>query len=177
MSFIRCRFQGEDIADFCIQYRVALDSCAVAGIAIQPTIQVLHFVTILDTHYEHWCANKREQMRRDPDHLPTLDALIHEVTHEALRKRDHASLQITTVSPKRQCIADVYSYCGLSHHRIERCFYKHVHLCRPGWQLNSTILQCIKSKQKTLQINTSQPPTSDSKSSDHDFDIFACTYL
>lgn len=101
-TFIRCRFQGEEIADFCLQYRAALDSCAVAGIAIQPTIQVLHFVTILDSHFEHWCANKREQMRRDPAHLPTLDALMNEVMDEALRKRDHASLQITVPSPKRQ---------------------------------------------------------------------------
>lgn len=74
-NFVRCKYQGGEITDFCVQYRAALDSCHVVGIVIQRSVQVLHFVTILDSHFEHWCANKCEQMRRDPDHLPTLDAL------------------------------------------------------------------------------------------------------
>lgn len=135
VNFLCCKYQGNDIADFGIEYRAALDCCMVAGIAIQPTIPVVHFVTILDTHFEHWCANKREQLRWDPDNLPTLDTLINEVTDEALCKRDHPTLQLNAPSPKRQrttfdllCL-----HYGLPHHRVEQCFYKHPQLRHSDW--------------------------------------------
>lgn len=109
-------------------------------------------------------------MRQDQEHLPTLDVLINEVTDVALRKKDHVALQLIA-PPKRQRLIGV---CGLPHHKGDCNFYKHAHLRRPNWQPNNTIVQHIKMKQKALH-NMSCPSTSDSKSSDVEFDIFACT--
>lgn len=175
-NFVCYRYEGEEITDFYIQYSAPLNYYVVVGIAIQPTIQVLHFVTILDSHFEHQSTNEREQMCRDHEHLPTLDTLVNEITNKALRKRDHVALQLLVSSPKFQCTSEVCSHYYLPHHSVDKCFYKHAHLRRPDWQPNQAIVQCIKSKQKSLHVNMSQP-SPDLKSSDLEFDIFSYTYL
>lgn len=60
MNFTHCAYQDEGIKMFCTKYRAA------TGIVIPNKIQVLQFIAILDPHFEHWGANIRAEMRKDP---------------------------------------------------------------------------------------------------------------
>ncbi|CAM6081590.1 unnamed protein product [Calypogeia fissa] len=64
--FVRMKYQCEDMQTFGNKYRDAINRCVSAGIQIDPDIQTLQFISILEGHYEHWAVNKYEQMRQDP---------------------------------------------------------------------------------------------------------------
>lgn len=84
-SFALLKFDGGPIDAFCAKYRSSLDKCHTADIIIPDKIKILHFIDILDPHYDHWGANKREQMRRNPTVLPSLDTLMNEIFDECRR--------------------------------------------------------------------------------------------
>lgn len=70
--------------EFCGMYQAILDRCASIDIVIQPKIQVIKFVGILDSHFEHWSANKHDGMRRSVE-LPTLESLMYKICDESKR--------------------------------------------------------------------------------------------
>lgn len=72
----------------------------------------------------------------------------------------------------------VCSHCGLPHHHVDRCFYKHPHLKRPDWQSNTVVLQRIKSLHHGSNANTSRAISVDPPDvPDGAFDIFSCNYI
>lgn len=50
---------------FGVQCRDANDRCISAGLTVDPEVQVMQFIHLLDPHFDHWTASKREQMPRD----------------------------------------------------------------------------------------------------------------
>ncbi|CAM6106048.1 unnamed protein product [Calypogeia fissa] len=151
------QYRGEDMEAFGAQYRDAIDRCVKASLHIDPIIQALHFILVLDgPHFDHWSANKREHMRHS-DYLPSLDFLIHEAIdewHSRRLERKRAALQLNLTSsttavsrpsnpPPRK---DVCPYCRLPNHKETTCYYKHVHFRRPGWQPNTVTLQKIDAR-------------------------------
>lgn len=182
-NFARCKYQGEDIETFCATFRAAVDKCTAAGIVTQDNIQVLHFVTTLDSYFEHWTANKREQMRRDPKNLPSLSSLINEVVDESRRTRERAALQVVTTrvpvtTPTRSKRfnvdrAEVCVTCRLPNHSADRCFYTHPHLRPPTWRPNQVTMQHVQAQLGNL--NHVQVPTP-AAVVDIEHDIFASYY-
>lgn len=100
MNFAHFTYTGENIELFCARYRAALDKCANTKIIIPEKIQVVQFIAILDSHYEHWAANKREQMRRHPALVPRLDVLINEIVDECCRSFEVCN----SASPRSQIL-------------------------------------------------------------------------
>jgi hypothetical protein len=50
----------------------------------------------MNPHFEHWAANKRDQMRRAPDTPLKLAVLIQEITDEAKLINQTEALQVQT---------------------------------------------------------------------------------
>lgn len=63
-------------------------------------IQVNHFIVVLDPHYTHRAANKREQMWRHPALVPRLDVLINEIVDECRRSSEACD----SASPRSQIL-------------------------------------------------------------------------
>lgn len=54
LEFDHCTYNdGNSMEKFCGTYQPILDRCASVDIIIQPKIQVIKFVGILDSHFEH----------------------------------------------------------------------------------------------------------------------------
>ncbi|CAM6095311.1 unnamed protein product [Calypogeia fissa] len=147
-EYNRMQYQGEDMESFGTKYQDALERCSSAGIQIDLEIQTLNFLGILENHYEHWTDNKYEQMRQNPNQQIPLDRLILEAKEEWKRKQERATLQLhlntTARIPSQR--KELCAYCRLPNHKEDTCYYKHVHLRKPGWQPNSITMQKIQER-------------------------------
>lgn len=169
LEFDRCSYnEGYSMETFCGTYQAILDRCASVDIIIQPKIQVIKFVGILDSHFEHWCASKREGMRQSAI-LPTLESLMYEICDESKRLKQRIHLQAHAHIPSRphSVVLDTCTNCGLPRHKVERCWYKFPHLRREGWQPNAAILKKIRDNSSASNVQLS------STNSNIDSDIFA----
>lgn len=174
---------------FCIRYQDAITRCLTAGIQIDSVVQAMQFITILDPHFDHWTANKRDQMRRHPTVAPSLDSLISEAKDEWRRKQERETVNIqlnvahtavssnhNTPSTHTSVRKEICSYCRLPRHREDMCYYKHVHLRRPGWQPNTITLQKIQERLKPtnqVQVGPSVPTIDPATLNVFDFVQFA----
>lgn len=100
-SFAQCKYKGEGVERFCFAYQAALDHCASMDIIIQDKIKVVQFVGGFVPYFEQWAFSKRDQMRRDPTNLPSLDSLMEEITYED-RSREGGSLYTSNHQQTRQ---------------------------------------------------------------------------
>lgn len=133
VQFVTYQYNGEDMEAFGEQYRDTIDRCISAGMTIDPVIQVMQFLHILNPHFDHWATNMREHMRRNPLDLPTLDLLILEAKDEFKSRQERqtrATLQLAAAPHRALPISskELCQYCRLPRHKEETCYYKHVHL-------------------------------------------------
>lgn len=52
----------------------------------------------------------------------------------------------------KHCLHEKCLYCSFSNYKVDRCFYKHVHLCRLGWQPNTVVMQRIQEHNASSSI-------------------------
>ncbi|CAM6104489.1 unnamed protein product [Calypogeia fissa] len=87
-------------------------------------------------------------MRQNPNQQIPLDRLILEAKEEWKRKQERATLQLhlntTARIPSQR--KELCAYCRLPNHKEDTCYYKHVHLRKPGWQPNSITMQKIQER-------------------------------
>lgn len=166
--FVKLQYQGEEMEAFAGRYLEAVDRCLTAGITIDPEVQIMQFLFMLDSHpsYQHWAANIRNQMRRDPLNTPPLDLVLQEAKDEwwSQQAREQPTLQInlsrshprSRSAPPRATTGPRCPFCNFANHTEEMCFYKHTHLRRPGWQPNTQVMQRIQERlHGTMQVQNS----------------------
>lgn len=173
---MKLQYQGEEMELFCGRYLEAVDRCLTAGIIIDAEVQIMQFLFTLDTHpnFQHWTANVRSQMRRDPLNTPSLDLVLQEAKDEWWSQHDRESptLQLNVSQPQShsrptqsRVSIQKCSFCHFANHKEDTCFYKHIHLRRPGWQPNSIVMQRIQQRSRgTMQVQNSTSEASTSTS-------------
>jgi hypothetical protein len=174
-QFATCTYNNEPVDTFCARYSNLVDRCMTSGVAPSTTIQALHFIHIMHPHFDHWAANKWDQMRRDPTTRLKLAALIQEITDEAKLRNKTATLQVQamkgpTAPKKSKCQAprEVCTVCEKPYHSAEKCWITHPHLRPKGWTPNTKSDRAPSSLQQTTTDLTTI--------SDSDTDLFAGYY-
>lgn len=104
-QFVKLQYQGEEMETFSNRYLDAVDKCVTAGITIDPEVQIMQFLFTLDPHpsFQHWTANIRNQMRRDPLHTPSLDLVLQEAKDEWWNQQNRElqpTLQVNLTRPQ-----------------------------------------------------------------------------
>lgn len=186
--FVKLQYQGEEMEDFSVRYLEAVDRCLSAGITIDQEVQIMQFLFILDPHpnFQHWAANIRNQMRRDPLNTPSLDLVLQEAKDEwwSQQSREYPTLQINMSRPQTQLRSSQSrssvtalrcKFCNFTGHNEDMCFYKHIHLRPSGWQPNPQVMHRIQERLKgTMQVQTSLKNQASSSSSPF-LDVFTFT--
>lgn len=91
--YARLLYNGEPIEEYCNSYRSALERVQSAGIQLDDDIKPLHFISSVERHFSAWSFSKREQMCTSSKTLPSLAALIRDLTDECRRlnlEQDHS---------------------------------------------------------------------------------------
>ncbi|CAM6082776.1 unnamed protein product [Calypogeia fissa] len=189
-AFHRFTYNGERMDDYCNTYLTAIERCGALNIEIQDKVRVIRFINSVEAHFDQWAFSQRQNLRNNPTQLPSLKTLMQQVRDEYQRRMQQADAQLQALYPSqssssalssatplvaREPPRHICSYCTLSRHKEDRCFYKHPHLRRSGWKPVAAILQKIQDRQSlqpTLQTFVIPSSHSEESSISHFDDEF-----
>ncbi|CAM6097071.1 unnamed protein product [Calypogeia fissa] len=82
--FVDLKYSGEPIEQFCNEYRDAVWLCEEAELKLEPKVQSLQFVALLESSFPEWCQAKQSHMptTENPDQIPELESLVEDIVRE-----------------------------------------------------------------------------------------------